>query len=219
MKSKKANPMSAYHINYLDRKAYQSSVAEIADDSTRRFADMSMRWWDRHFSWKANGCAVLCDEEGAHLCYLFYKIDCYRDYITFHNLFTPLSRRRRGYARALMHQVFLIAVKEHVRRFRITSISRSLDFYLPLGFAYWGVNSVGDYYCDLPVPSDGLDGLERMVQNSDTSTLIGNAAGSIHKKIDGNEANLGTDQTEIYEKDIVKMGKSYLHDDFTGSET
>jgi len=203
--------LSAFHIDYLDRKAYQASVAEIADDSTRRFADMSMLWWDRHFSWKADGCAVLCNEEGAHLCYLFYKIDRYRDYITFHNLFTPLSRRRHGYARTLMEMVFLIAVTQRVKRFRITSISHSLDFYLTLGFVYWGVNSVGDYYCDLPVPAEGLDGLETMVQTSETSALIGTAGEAIHKKIDGNETRLDAGQTEIYENDVVKMGSSYLH--------
>jgi len=213
--------MPAYHIDYLDRKAYQASVAGIADDSTRRFADMSMRWWDRHFSfsWKADGCAVLCNEEDMHLCYLFYKIDRYRDYITFHNIFTPLAQRRHGYAKKLLCMVFMLAVDSHVKRFRITSISRSLDFYLMLGFVYWGVNSVGDYYCDLPVPSEGLDGLQMMVQHSDTSTLIGNAGAAIHKKIDGNETRLDTKQTQIYEKDIVKMGSSYLHDSFLDTET
>jgi GNAT superfamily N-acetyltransferase len=206
--------MSAYHIINLDRKAYLASVDEIADAPTRRFADMSLKWWDRHFSWSAQGCAVLCSEKDEHLCYLFYKIDRYRDYITFHNIFTPLAQRRCGYARMLLNMVFMLAIAQHVKRFRITSISRSLDFYLPLGFAYWGVNSVGDYYCDLPVPAEGLEGLDAMVRDEKTSTLIGNAGDAIRKKIGRNETKLDTEQTRIYEGDIDKMGARYLHDDF-----
>ena len=204
--------MSAYRITYLDRKHYRESVAEISDLPTRRFAEMSMKWWDRHFSWSAQGCAVLCNEKKEHLCYLFFKIDRYRDYVTFHNIFTPLAKRRHGYARMLLGMVFTLAVTEHVRRFRITSVSKSLDFYLPLGFAYWGVNSVGDYYCDLPLPAKGLEGLDAMVRQADTETLVGNAGEAIHKKIDGNETRLSTEQSGIYEKDVTKMGRHYLHD-------
>jgi len=206
--------MSAYRIAYLDRKHYLESVDEIADLPTRRFADMSMKWWDRHFSWSAQGCAVLCNEENEHLCYLFYKIDRYRDYITFHNIFTPLAQRRHGYARMLLGMVFMLALTEHVKRFRITSISKSLNFYLPLGFAYWGVNSVGDYYCDLPLPKKGLNGLDAMVREEDTQTLVGDAAESIRKKIGTNEAKLDTEQTKVYDEDVVKMGRHYLHDTF-----
>ena len=206
--------MSAYRIAYLDRKHYLESVDEIADLPPRRFADMSMKWWDRHFSWSAQGCAVLCNEENEHLCYLFYKIDRYRDYITFHNIFTPLAQRRHGYARMLLGMVFMLALTEHVKRFRITSISKSLNFYLPLGFAYWGVNSVGDYYCDLPLPKKGLDGLDAMVREEDTQTLVGDAAESIRKKIGTNEAKLDTEQTKVYDEDVVKMGRHYLHDTF-----
>ena len=206
--------MSAYHIANLDRQGYQASVSGIADLSTRRFADMSLQWWDRHFSWSAQGCTVLCNEENEHLCYLFYKIDRYRDYITFHNIFTPLAQRRHGYARMLLGMVFMLALTEHVKRFRITSISKSLNFYLPLGFAYWGVNSVGDYYCDLPLPKKGLNGLDAMVREEDTQTLVGDAAESIRKKIGTNEAKLDTEQTKIYDEDVVKMGRHYLHDTF-----
>jgi len=204
-----------YKIIYLDRKAYRCSVDAIPDLQTRRFADQSLRWWDRHFSWKAQGCAVLCDTEDAHLCYLFYKIDRYRDYITFHNVFTPHHLRRHGYAKILLGKVFAVALAQHVRRFRITSISKSLDFYLPLGFVYWGVNSIGDYYCDLPLPAEGLEGLRGMVECADISTLIGPAEASITRKTGGNEQHLGTDQRDIYDKDVHKMGEQYLLEAFT----
>jgi hypothetical protein len=110
--------------------------------------------------------------------------------------------------------VFMLAVARHVSRFRITSISRALDFYLPLGFAYWGVNSEGDYYCDLPLPQQGLEGLGAMITESDTATLIGPAADFIEKKTGGTETRLSPEQTRIYEADIRKMGRRFMHDDF-----
>lgn len=106
--------------------------------------------------------------------------------------------------------VFDIAVTQKVKRFRLTSISNSLDFYLALGFIYWGVNSVGDYYCNLPMPEKGLDGLPAMVRDSGIKVLLGNASTSIHTKTDGNETRLSEKQTLIYESDILKMGKFYM---------
>lgn len=76
-----------------------------------------------------------------------------------------------------------------MRRFRVTSVSKALDFYLPLGFVYWGVNSIGDYYCDLPLPADGLEGLAGMVEDSDILTLIGSAADCITRKTEGSTPN------------------------------
>ena len=206
--------MPALRIEHLDRQSYRASVDAIDDPSTRRFAEMSMQWWDRHFSWKAQGCAVLSNEQDEHLCYLFYKIDRYGEYITFHNIFTPGLYRRHGYAKALLGMVFMLALGRHVSRFRITSISRALDFYLPLGFAYWGVNGEGDYYCDLPLPAGGLDGLDTMIRQSDTATLIGPAAAFIEKKTGGNESRLNAEQTLTYEADVHKMGRRFMHDDF-----
>jgi GNAT superfamily N-acetyltransferase len=207
-----------FHITHLDREAYLSSVAVIGDLRTRRFAELSLHWWDRHFSWRAQGCSVLCNEQNDHLCYLFYKIDRYGDYITFHNIFTPKAERRQGYASALLGMIFSLAVSKHVRRFRITCVSQALDFYLPLGFAYWGVNSIGDYYCDLPVPDSGLDGLDAMVRNTDTETLAGSAAASIRNKVDDNEMHLDAEQVKIYDNDVQKMGRRYMHDAFNALE-
>ncbi len=202
--------MSAFHLEHLNREAYIASVATILDPRTIKFADMSMKWWDRHYSWRAHGCMVLSDEENIHLCYIFYKIDRHHNYMTIHNIFTPLIQRRKGYAQVLLSIVFDLAVAENVKRFRLTSISNSLDFYLALGFVYWGVNSVGDYYCNLPVPKEGLAGLSAMVEGSEIKVLLGNASASIRTKTDGNETRLSDKQTLLYNSDLLKMEKSYM---------
>ena len=138
-----------YCVIDVNRNEYLESVAEIADARSRGFADMALRWWDRHYSWSAGGSVILTDERGRHLCYLFYKIDRYKEYLTIHNILTPLCHRRHGYALLLLHWVFEQALHEHVRRFKAVCVPQSLDFYLALGFCYWGLTSAKDYYCNL----------------------------------------------------------------------
>jgi hypothetical protein len=121
--------------------------------------------------------------------------------------------RRNGYAQELLKMVFAFAMTLHVKRFKLTSISNSLDFYLSMGFTYWGVNSVGDYYCDLPMPFDGLGGVGFMTLNSDALTLIGRKLEKIHTKVIDNNIHLSDLQNVIYENDLIKMGKSYMLDE------
>ncbi len=187
-----------------------ASVATIQDPKTVKFANMSLTWWDDHFLWYKQGCVVLCDSEQNHLCYVFYKTDPYREYMHIHNIFTPLIGRRKGYAHSLLDMIFILAAEQNVKRFKLTSISSSLDFYLALGFVYWGVNSVGDYYCDLPVPNDGIDSLKDMVQDSTIQTLIGRKFESILSKVEGNAAGLSTSQTLVHDRDMLKLGKNYM---------
>lgn len=203
--------MPNYHLSSLNRKEYINSVATIEDTKTVNFANMSMRWWDKHFGWyKNSGCIVLCNEENVHLSYIFYKIDRYNQYMTIHNIFTPLNKRRQGYAYALMSAVFQLAVLKHVRRFKLSSISKSLDFYLSLGFVYWGITSAKDYYCDLPLPKEGLSGVEQMTQNENIEFLYGNSFQTICSKVEDNEKNLNETQEDLYQKDCTKLGDSYL---------
>ncbi len=206
-------PMSLYHLETLGRDAYINSIATIQDPQTLRFADQSMAWWDRHFSWNAQGCIVLCNDKNEHLCYLFSKIDRYSEYLTLYNLFTPESQQRKGYATHLLRMTLALGVEKHVRRITFSSISTSLDFYRLLGFIYWGINDIGDYYCNLPLPREGLDGMREMIHSSDIQTLLGRYLEKIYTKIDGNELKLSVAQNLIYKQDIRNLGSSYVRED------
>jgi len=205
--------MSLYHLETLGRDAYISSIAMIQDPQTLRFADQSMAWWDRHFSWNAQGCIVLCNDKNEHLCYLFSKIDRYSEYLTLYNLFTPKAQQSKGYATHLLRMTLALGVEKHVRRITFSSISTSLDFYRLLGFIYWGINDIGDYYCNLPLPREGLDGMKEMIHSSDIQTLLGRYLEKIHTKIDGNELKLSVAQNLIYKQDILNLGSSYVRED------
>lgn len=202
--------MPVHHLEYLNRNEYITSIDTIKDSNTLSFANMSLKWWDKKFGWYIKGCVALTDIDNNHLCYIFYKIDRYNEYITIHNIFTPLLERRNGYANILLTLIFDLAVTQKVSRFRLTSISKSLDFYLSLGFVYWGVNSVGDYYCDLPMPFDGLSGVEYMIKNTSNTILIGKKFDKIYAKVENNSTNLNASKTLIYDSDLLKLGTHYL---------
>jgi len=202
--------MPNYTIEYLNRKEYVKSIESIKDIKTVNFANMSLNWWDKKFGWYIKGCMVLTDAKKNHLSYIFYKIDRYNEYITIHNIFTPLAKRRNGYANTILAMIFDLALSQKVNRFKLTSISKSLDFYTSLGLIYWGVNSIGDYYCDLPIPTNGLIGINFMVKNTNINTLIGNKLDNIYSKIKDNSENLTVSQTIIYNNDLIKLGESYM---------
>jgi GNAT superfamily N-acetyltransferase len=205
--------MSLYHLKSLDRNAYITSIARIEDSETLRFADQSLAWWDRHFSWNAQGCNVLCDEDNNHLCYLFSKIDRYGEYLILYNLFTPLNEQRKGFATHILHLIMEEAAKKHVRRITFSSVSASLDFYHLLGFIYWGINDIGDYYCNLPLPKKGLEGIFAMTQNNNHEMMVGQNLSKIYAKVHGNESQLTPKQHLVHTADILKLGKSYAHDE------
>ncbi len=204
--------MPTYHLASLGRQEYIDSIQTIKDPKSSGFAQMSLEWWDRHFNWKTDGCIVLCDADETHLSYIFYIIDRYREYLSIHNIFTPLEHRRNGYAKTLLEQVFESSNTLHVRRCRLTCVSQSLDFYLALGFVYWGLTSARDYYCDLPMPKAGLDDLSRMTGAASVTELLGSQKERIIAKVHDHELELSPQQQARYDKDTEKMQEHYLLD-------
>jgi GNAT superfamily N-acetyltransferase len=164
--------MSQYKLIALGRDEYLNSIERLKNDQSIRFANMSLDWWDKQYGWNQQGCFALTDAGNLHLCYIFYKIDRFHDYITIHNIFTPQAQRRHGYAQILLQLIFDLAITKDVKRFRLTSVSTSLDFYLSRGLVYWGVNSVGDFYCELPISEDGLTGLKERIRRLSVMELI-----------------------------------------------
>ena len=205
--------MQELHLEHLNRNEYIDSIAQINDKKSLGFANMALKWWDRHFSWNAHGCIALTNEKEEHLSYIFYKIDRYNEYITIHNIFTPQKFRRHGYASQLFELVFQAAEKKNVSRFRMTCVPQSLSFYLTMGVVYWGINSLGDYYCDLPLPKGGITQIEKMINNAEPEELAGEHLNSIISKVKGNLQELDDRQTKVYEEHTKELAESYLYDE------
>lgn len=196
----------------LNRDEYLLSISTIIDAQSKRFAAQALVWWDRHFSWKAQGCSVLTDEEGKHVSYIFFKVDQYSEYLTVYNLFTPLIDRRQGFAYELLDCTIKHALSRYVRRIYFTSVSDSLDFYTSMGFIFWGINDIGDYYCDLPIPKNGLDGFEDMIKASTNSTLLGSKMEKIYSKVFDNEKKLTLNENQIHISNCLKLGDKWIYE-------
>ncbi|MDD5052984.1 MAG: GNAT family N-acetyltransferase [Sulfuricurvum sp.] len=197
------------HISQLTRDEYITSINSISDSESRRFANQSLAWWDRHFSWKAQACDVLVGEDESHLCYIFSKTDQYGQYLSVYNLFTPLSQQRNGYAHELLRLIIQRALSKHVRRINFCSVPDALDFYIALGFMFWGINDIGDYYCDLPIPKEGLEGFDNMINTLNLKSLIGEKVEKIYAKIHNNEIKLTQKQLIRYTHDRIKLEQKY----------
>lgn len=204
--------MPAYHLKTLNREEYITSINLLEDPKSIGFSNHALKWWDRHFRWQTGGCVVLTDEKAQHLCYIFYKIDRYNEYMTIHNLLTPLKHRRNGYAKTLLKRIFHEANQKRVKRFRATCVPQSLDFYLSLGFAYWGLTLDKDYYCNLPMPKQGLEDLSAMVIRTSSKQLMGDNMQMICTKVKGNEKDLTNVQQDQYDSDREKMESSFMRD-------
>ena len=142
-------------ILQLDHNAYLDSIARIRDEATRNFAAQAEAWWSRHFSWKRHGCRVLVNSEGDHLSYLFYHVDRYRQYLTIHNIFTPEKHRHNGHALRMLKTTFSHQAGREVKRFHLSSTPQALGFYAELPLIYWGIDTIGNFHCDLPLPETG----------------------------------------------------------------
>lgn len=193
-------------IKTIGRDEYIASIRLFQDSESCRFANQALAWWDRHFSWRAQGCDVLVGPSDEPLSYIFSKVDRYSEYLTVYNLFTPLGKQRNGYAHELLRLTMENARERHVRRITFSSVSASLDFYLDMGFIFWGINDIGDYHCDLPIPKEGLAGMEKMTKNGDLKILIGQQIEKIYAKVSNNEIRLTPPQLLRYKKDRLKLG-------------
>ena len=196
----------------LDHDQYTESINNIADEATYRFARQAEAWWNRHFSWRSDGCRVLMDEKGEHLAYLFYKVDRYREYLTIHNLFTPEVHRRQGYALEMLETLFSTQADRGVRRFHMSCTPEALSFYAKMALIYWGVDETGNYHCDLPLPSEGIPGIKPMVQDSSNQELLGDHADAIYQKVSDDGAHFGTEKSRRFEKEKKMLDDAYRHD-------
>ncbi len=200
--------MEVLNLNHAD---YQQSVSRIGDEATRNFASQSETWWNRHFSWKSHGCRVLVNSLGEHLSYLFYNVDRYREYMTIHNVFTPEKYRRKGHALHLLDRVFNYQAGREVQRFHLSATPEALGFYAQFPLIYWGVDEIGNYHCDLPLPQNGIGGLSDMIDLQENRELLGNHEAEIFNKVSQNGNHFSPESLHIMEESNSFLGESFRH--------
>ncbi len=168
-----------------------------------------MLWWDDYYSWSR--FPPLCMRENDEdICYLFYEVSKNGEYLTIHNVLTPKVHRGKGYAFALLEHLFLTLAPENIKRFKLLCVSSSIDFYNKLGMNYWGVNHLGQYYCDFKMPRSSLLEIPKIVEDTNVTEFTDENLLKIYEKVRLNGKEFDAKDKKIHDDCLKKMGKRYI---------
>ncbi len=193
----------------LNREQYIASVANIQHSSSQDFAQQSLDWWDNYYSWNKFPCLCL-EDDGKDVCYLFYHISKNNQYLTIHNILTPFNLRFKGYAKKLLTLLFnKILLHADIERVKMYCVSSSLKFYMNLGVDFWGVNRIGQYYADFPMPESNIKEIKELMVNEDLTQLTQKNRDNIYDKLKLNGTEFDNKENNIFQKSLLLLGKRY----------
>ncbi len=194
----------------LSREEYLTSVKKMDDFYSLKFSKHALECWDDYYSWKLNPPLCLIDDNHKHVCYLFYSVSSDKSYLTIKYLLTPKPDRHHGFAYILLNHLFHLLSEQHIQRFRMYCLSSSLEFYTKLGLEYWGVNDIGQYYCDFKMPLLDISEIPQIVEDSSVNDFTKIRFDEIYEKLKNNGDNFNIKDTETYQKSLIKMGDKYI---------
>lgn len=171
----------------LNRQEYIDSATQMNHFKSLKFAKNALDLWDEYYSWEKNPCLALYhDHDSRAICYLFYHISKDNEYLTIDYLLTPQKHRDHGYAKAILSVLFNdILHNQNISRVKLSSVASSIKFYLKLGVDFWGVNSIGQYYTDFPMP-DSLSDIPNMMRDNHLSDLSDIKLNKIYDRLKSN---------------------------------
>lgn len=193
----------------LTRNEFLESAQSIEDYKSLSFSKHCLDWWDTYFSWTKFPPLCLVDDEEEHLCYLFYSISKNNDYLTIHNLLTPKANRFNGYAKEILTYLFAKVSSLKINRFKMYCVSSSLTFYSKLGLEYWGVNELGQYYCDFKMPKNSIEEIPSIVKNFSFEEINDKTLLDIYEKLKNNGNNLVDKKLSVFEDCIENLQDKY----------
>lgn len=194
----------------LNREQYIASVAEIQHLSSQEFAQQSLKWWDSYYSWNKFPCLCLENDKGEDVCYLFYHISKNNQYLTIHNILTPFKSRFNGYAKEILTLLFnKILLQADIERVKMYCVSSSLKFYMNLGIDFWGVNKLGQYYTDFPMPDSSIKEIKELMRNEDLTQLSDKNRNTIYSKLQDNGTKFNEKETATFQKALILLKERY----------
>jgi len=196
-------------IKNLTQEQYLKSTSAITHIASKEFAVQAYKYCDDFINWKEFPCICL-EENGNDVCYLFYHLSRDKRYLTIDNILTPFEHRYNGHAKYLLTFLFKkFSQGSIIQRVKMFCVSSSLEFYMKLGVDFWGVNKLGQYYTEFPIPKNGMDELEVLMKNETLSTLYKRELKVIYKKLELNGSSFDEQETLIFNKSLNLMGKRY----------
>ena len=198
-------------IIVLNRKEYLESVKKIEDFKTLNFSKQALEWWDNYYSWEKFPPLCLTHKK-KHFCYLFYNVSKDNEYLTIHNIFTPDKYRTKGHAYMLLGYLFAHLSNKNIKRFKLSCVSSSLDFYNKLGLEYWGINDLSQYYCDFKMPILDISEIPKIVKESSLDEISDEKILLIYESLKNNGTTFDEKMSEKFEESKEKLKGKYHFD-------
>lgn len=207
--------VSQMDIKKLTKKSFLEFALNMHDMKSLQFAKESMELWDNFYSWEKYPPLCLYHNEDA-LCYLFYSISKDNKYLIIHRILTPKEFRGKRYAYELLSNLFFDFAKTDIKRFRMSCVYSSLNFYNKIGLNYWGVNDKGQYYCDFKMPKKDIKEIPSIVNRANIDEFTPEEFQLIYKKLEGNGKDFNEEEKIIHNRSLLLMGKRYRYEEILG---
>lgn len=197
------------NIKTLNKDQYIKSTSSITHTASKEFASQAFKYCNDFIDWDQFPCLCL-ENFGEDVCYLFYHLSKDKRYLTIDNILTPFNHRNNGYAKYLI--TFLLkkfSKGSIIERVKMFCVSSSLEFYMKLGIDFWGVNKLGQYYTEFPLPKNGIDEIDVLMKKENLSTLYKRELKVIYKKLELNGSEFNEKERKIFNRSLKLLGKRY----------
>lgn len=195
---------------FLNREQYLQSVMKMNHFQSLQFAKQSLDRWDEYFSWVKSPCLCLVNDDGLDVCYLFYYVSKDDKYLTIENILTPYPNRFNGYAKKMLTILFnVILLNSKIQRVKMYCVSSSLQFYMNLGIDFWGVNKIGQYYTEFPMPKCDICEIKLLMNNEHFQTVSQDYINLIYNKLKENGSLFDIKEKKIFNKSLLLLQERY----------
>ena len=143
----------------LTRDEYLAYHQTLADKDLK-FSKVAIGMWDFMKGWDKWPPRVLTRENDiVNVCFMKLSGQAQTKVLFISNILTPTAHRGKGFAREMLDRNILEAVEAGAETMRMDCNQKALPFYDALGFSYWGTTIEKSMFFDLPIDTEGIDGI------------------------------------------------------------
>lgn len=196
-------------IKNLSPEQYLQLTSKITHTGSKEFAFQAYEYCNKFIKWDKFPCISL-EVDNIVVCYLFYHLSKDKRYLSIDNILTDFEYRHNGYAKYMLSFLFKKFSKGSItQRVKMYCVSSSLEFYMKLGVDFWGVNHIGQYYTEFPIPKNGIDEIKTLMKNETLSTLYKREVQSIYKKLELNGRSFNKKEKEVFDNSLKLLKNRY----------
>lgn len=93
-------------------------------------------------------------------------------------------------------------------------VATSVQFYMKLGMDFWGVNTLGQYYTEFPMPKNHINEIPKLMENENLSTLSLEELNILYSKLGENGATFNKKEKDAFENCLLILGRRYRFSEF-----